>query len=260
MKHNFIEIYLNWLKENMFGKQVDDFYEITTPFLDRHNDCIQIYAKKENDNIFITDDGYILIDLKMSGIDLTDNRKKLIEKIINGYGVQALNEELFIQSSLKNCGLKMHTLIQAILSINDLYLTSKSTVASLFYEIVSDFLKENHIRCSRNIETIGGSGFRHKFDFMIPGIPGNENAPEIFMKTVNSPSIENSKSVIFQWEDTMEKRKTEIEKDLKSEMIVFLNDAERNIPSKIMEGYKKYGITAVPWKKKDSIIPKLKSA
>ena len=58
----------------------------------------------------------------------------------------------------------------------------------------------------------------------------------------------------------MEKRKTEIEKDLKSEMIVFLNDAERNIPSKIMEGYKKYGITAVPWKKKDSIIPKLKSA
>jgi len=260
MKHDFIEIYLNWLKENMFGKQIDDFYEITTPFLDRHNDCIQIYAKEENNNVFLTDDGYTLNDHMMCGIDLTDKRKKIIEKIVRGYGIQVSEEELFIHASLKDFAMRMNDLIQSILSINDIFLTSKSTVVSLFSEIVFDFLKQNKIKCSPNIEMQGDSGFTHKFDFMISGIPGEKNAPEIFMKAINNPTFDNSKSVIFQWQDTMKKRKEQMEKDLNSEMIVFLNDTERKVSSKIIEGYETYGITAVPWKKRDSIIPKLKIA
>ena len=123
MEHDFIEIYLKWIKENMIGKKIGDFYEITTPFLDRHNDCIQIYAKEEDGNIFITDDGYTVDDLIASGCDLTDKRKKLIERIVRGYGIHfAKNHELFVNTSIDEFAIKKHALIQAILSVNDIYI------------------------------------------------------------------------------------------------------------------------------------------
>ena len=41
--------------------------EITTPFVDRHNDSLQIYLFQENGNYVLTDDGYTLSNLEMSG-------------------------------------------------------------------------------------------------------------------------------------------------------------------------------------------------
>lgn len=248
MKYDFIEIYLRWLKENIIGKQIGDFYEITTPFLDRHNDCIQIYAKEENGEVLITDDGYTVDDLISSGCDLTDKRKKLIERIVRGYGVQiSKNRELFVNASIDEFAIKKHALIQAILSVNDLYMTTKSSV-SFFYDEVAKFLDDHDSRYSPNIDITGDTGFVHKFDFLIPG---SKNIPEIFMKAINNPTPENSKSIIFQWEDTKKVRRQN------TEMIVLLNDANKKISSSIMSGYKKYGILPVPWKNRDTIIQKI---
>ena len=51
MKENEIDVlienYFEWLKDNTSTKLINDTWsEITTPYLDRHNDCLQIYAKK----------------------------------------------------------------------------------------------------------------------------------------------------------------------------------------------------------------------
>ena len=41
-----IESYFKWLKDKTIVKQLsDNWTEITTPYLDRHNDYLQIYAK-----------------------------------------------------------------------------------------------------------------------------------------------------------------------------------------------------------------------
>jgi hypothetical protein len=39
--------YVNWLRQRIKIAEVNDYCEITTPFLDRHNDSLQIYLKKE---------------------------------------------------------------------------------------------------------------------------------------------------------------------------------------------------------------------
>ncbi len=58
-KHN--ENYYRWLNAKTQIKEINSqWVEITTPYLDRHNDCLQIYAKKENDSYLLTDDGYII--------------------------------------------------------------------------------------------------------------------------------------------------------------------------------------------------------
>ena len=41
-------------------KKLENCIEITTPFLDRHNDWIQIFVEQlENGRLYLTDDGYI---------------------------------------------------------------------------------------------------------------------------------------------------------------------------------------------------------
>jgi hypothetical protein len=51
------ENYFKWLKDKTLLKQTQDWIEITTPFLDRHHDYVQIYVKKENNQFILTDDG-----------------------------------------------------------------------------------------------------------------------------------------------------------------------------------------------------------
>lgn len=72
-----MEIYLQWLRDNTVLTQVNDTWgKMSTPFLDRHNDCLEVYVRHEGDQIILTDDSYILDDLKMSGFNLNTARRK----------------------------------------------------------------------------------------------------------------------------------------------------------------------------------------
>ena len=55
-----LDRYSVWLKDRTILREVGDFIEITTPYLDRHNDYLQIYAKRANGGFMLTDDGYVL--------------------------------------------------------------------------------------------------------------------------------------------------------------------------------------------------------
>ncbi|MGC2601526.1 MAG: DUF1828 domain-containing protein, partial [Rhodomicrobium sp.] len=56
-----VDRYRSWLKDRTKLKSVhSDWVEITTPFLDRHNDYIQLYVKKENGGYRLTDDGHTI--------------------------------------------------------------------------------------------------------------------------------------------------------------------------------------------------------
>lgn len=68
--------YTDWLRSKIALRQVDDWVEITTPYLDRHNDYLQIYAQKQNGSYILTDDGYIINDLHQSGCTLDTPKEK----------------------------------------------------------------------------------------------------------------------------------------------------------------------------------------
>ena len=64
---SLMDQYIEWLRGKTSLRQVDDWIQITTPYLDRHNDYLQIYARRNNGCYVLTDDGYILSDLERSG-------------------------------------------------------------------------------------------------------------------------------------------------------------------------------------------------
>src|SRR6267154_2736403 len=105
-----------WLRDKTVLKELDDqWMEITTPYLDRHNDCLQIYLKSDGNGYCLTDDGYILADLVSSGYNLdTPKRKELLKAALVGFGVHLEDNQLIIHASAENFALKKHNLIQAM--------------------------------------------------------------------------------------------------------------------------------------------------
>lgn len=128
---NLLDTYYVWLKDQTAWRQINTWVEITTPYLDRNNDYIQIYLKKTNDGFFLTDSGYTIAGLLEEGCALdSPKRQKLLKTTLNRYDVTEEDGNLQVKGTTDNFALKKHFLIQAILSINDMfYLTAPTKPA-----------------------------------------------------------------------------------------------------------------------------------
>jgi len=238
-----IEQYSIWLRDRITIADINGICEITTPFLDRHNDRLQIYVESRSSGLRLTDDGYIIGDLLASGCNLeSPSRKKILDTIINGYGVSLKDGEIYVEAQESDFPRKKHLLIQAMLSVNDLFFLSKAKVASLFSEDVRKYLEDNDVRYTENISFTGKSGFAHKFDYVIPK---SREKPERVIKAINNPSRETASSLLFAWTDTKETR------PLDSQMYAILNDEERSISPEITTSLEYYMIKPIPWSQRD---------
>jgi len=52
--------YIGWLKQGLRVSELERCCQISTPFLDRHNDEIEIYVEKRNGGIVLSEDGYTI--------------------------------------------------------------------------------------------------------------------------------------------------------------------------------------------------------
>jgi len=49
-----VEAYVSWLRKGISSDKLEEACELTTPFLDRHNDHLQIYAVKHDGKIVLS--------------------------------------------------------------------------------------------------------------------------------------------------------------------------------------------------------------
>lgn len=247
--NQLLENYLSWLKDTTTLRQVEEWVEITTPYLDRHNDYLQIYIKRQNGNYLLTDDGYILGDLERSGCKLdTPKRLALLTMTLNGFGVQQANGELTIRASQDNFAQKKHNLIQAMLAINDLFYLAMPTVASVFLEDVIAWLDLHDIRYTPKAKFTGRSGLDHLFDFVIPK---SRSQPERILQAVNRPARDTAQTMVFSWIDTKEVRSPD------SKAYAILNNAEHAISGEVLDIFRNYEVTPVSWSTRDMIVEEL---
>lgn len=243
------EEYLLWLKEKTQFRQIDQFVEITTPFLDRHNDYIQIYAKKNSNYFLLTDDGFTIDDLEQSGCLLqTPKRQDLLKMTLNGFGIRLNDKKLEVQVTSENFSLRKHNLIQAILAINDLFYLAKPMISSLFYEDVVAWLDLYSIRYTPKIKFTGKTGFDHLFDFVIPK---SRLQPERILHTITKPDRETAQSLAFAWIDTKEVRPPD------SKAYAMLNDSEQSIAPTVIEALRNYDVKPVTWSRREDILEEL---
>jgi len=245
--NSLIDEYLRFLKSNIDAREIDKegWVEITTPFLDRHNDYLQIYVKRENGSLFLTDGGWTVSDLVLSGLNLTSRRKDLIRIMVRGAGVQFNEEtyELYTRASVRDFPEKKHRLLQAMLSVDDLFVLTPGRVKSFFFEDVRSYLEANGIRFVPSVIIAGRTQFNHRFDFVIPY---SESKPERLIKLLNNPTRQKVELIIFAYQDIREAGTREFQG------IVMMNDMGREIKTEIIEALTNYDVLPILWSERDT--------
>ena len=244
-----IEAYVSWLREAFSTERLKDACELTTPFLDRHNDHLQIFAFDRDGKIVLSDDGYILSDLRASGVDLnTPKRQAVFESVLSGFGVRREGDQLLVEASQRNVGQRLHSLVQAMIGIDDMFVMARPRVATFFWEDVRAFLDEHEVRYSARVKIAGRSGFDHAIDFLIPK---SRKRPERFVQVINAPNKNTIGACLFVLGDTREARRDG------SEAYVFLNDQDRKVGDDVIEALEAYEVTSALWSQREKYVEAL---
>ncbi len=243
--------YIGWLKDKTTLRQIDDqWVEITTPHLDRHNDYLQLYVRANpKGGLTLSDAGNTIDDLTLSGCELkTPKRQDLLRMTLNGFGVKAEHDELTVQANSDSFALQKHNLVQAMLAVNDMFYLSKPTVSSLFLEDVTSWLEDNEVRYTPRVKFTGRTGYDHMFDFVIPK---SKKKPERILQSINRPTRDKAEALVFAWMDTRETR------DVSSLAYAMLNDAEKRPSTAVFEALRNYDIHPVLWSEREDALADL---
>jgi hypothetical protein len=241
-----LDKYAQWVRDKTVLREVgDEYLEITTPYLDRHNDYIQIYVRRDNGGFELTDGGDIIEDLRSSGCDLeTKKRKDLLTAALAGFGVQREGDQLIVKANVNTFALRKHNLVQAMLAVNDLFYLAVPVVASLFLEDVAAWLELHDIRFTPRVKFTGKTGYDHHFDFVVPA---SRRAPERLLRAVSRPSRDIAEAMAFAWIDTKEVRSPN------SKFYAFLNDEERLPSTTVLDALRNYEIVPVAWSERETV-------
>lgn len=244
-----LEDYWSWLRERMLTREIGSWTEITTPYLDRHNDYIQIYGKSQEGRISLTDGGETVQDLIQGGFNFkSDKRQQILKFILAGFQVEMRGDELIVEANEKNFALKKHNLIQAILSLNDMFFLAAPTVESLFFEDVARWLDESNVRYTERVKFPGHSGFDYVFDFVIPK---SRAEPERILRAINNPTKTTAQNYILAWVDTRENRPKN------SVALAMLNDNDKVISEDVADAFKAYDIVPINWTNRNAVLESL---
>ena len=245
-----IEEYAEWIKNNSFVRNISDgkYCAITTPFMDRHNDHIDIYiTKTESGSYLLTDDGDTISDLMITGtFPNTPKRRQIINTTLNGFGVSTDGDASFVEvQGTGDLPKKKHNLIQAILAINDMYMMSQENTYSFFKEDVSTFFNARNINFVPDIKISGKTGYDHNIDFVLPK---TAKSPERLIKTINKATKDQVLAIVFAFSDISAVR------NIEGEQIVMFNDECSNISTDAEKALNQYEIKYVPWSKRNEYV------
>ena len=232
---NFLNNFVSEVKLN------DKVTRITTPFLDSNNDLIEIFIEsKGSDSYYLTDDGITLFDLSMKGVNFDSNSKRLekLNKILSDHGVAMESNSVYTVSNRKDLPLKLYFLSQAIQKVSDLYVLNRPSIINIFNDDVKEYFDNNDIRYTEDIVLMGKSNLGTKYDFIIPK---SKNAPDRLIQTCNSIELGHTRTLLFGWLDTVDKRNDN------SKLYIIYNDDIRNTTAEIEDALKNYGAMSIPW-------------
>jgi hypothetical protein len=238
-----IDAYTNWLKSEITTAAFGEYTELTTPYLDRFNDYLQIYAKQNTDGtLTLTDDGYIIGNLISSGMTFKtgSNRQRILASIASKFNVSIVREEITTIANARNFPQKKHMMVQAMLAIDDLFVVSPDSVKNLFLEDIETFFIANDIFYSLDFSLLGKTGTVYTYDFHLQR---TKNKPERFCRGFNKLNMSKRDLTLFNWMDTQEKRGST------SELIVIYND-ENAVSDDVLTGFYNYDIKTVPFSKR----------
>ena len=241
--------YAKWLFNDTKVEAIGEVCVITTPFVDHHRDLLQIYVRRTDSGLLISDDGYVIRDLRINGMELTERRGQALSGIVRTLGVERQGDELHISTPVEKYPQAKHSLIQAMLAVGDLIHLAQPTVVALFKEDVRLYLQSKDIRFVADVKLTGSSGLNHSFDFVVGA---SQRHPERYIRAINSPSKENVVELLFSWQDLRDVRPAN------ASAYAILNDQEKSLSRTLLDALDRYRIAVIPWSDRETQVQTLR--
>lgn len=230
---SLVDGYYAFLKDNTVI-QTDansGWSQISTPLLNTFNDAIDLYAKRQNGHIVLSDDGETLRNLELCGVSInrSTKRKQLLQQVLLNYGIKQENgsQELTVEADTNNFSQKKFNLLSAIVDINNLALLSKHNVSSAFAEDIEAYLDEQQIIYTPHFISRGSTGLEFTFDFQIAS-----KDTELVIKAFNTVNSMNLPHFLFAWEDIKKVRQQQVKKKVVS--LAILNDESKEVKTEYL--------------------------
>lgn len=246
--------YFNWLKQSYKFSELDSSVEITTPFRNQINNYIRIYVDfLPDDSIILSDDGLTLNELDMSNINTnTKARNRIIQSILNQFNLTLKKGKIIAHVKNEGFAQSKHNLIQGILKIYDLTITSRNNVSSLFYEDVFNFLYEEEIGGTAEVSVAGESGIKYSIDYILPG---TKSKPEKLINFANNLDFNKVTNDVYMYRDVKTNRPSR--NNLLPRMLVIANDIDHPVNDKARQAAEHENLSILYWSDKEKIISSL---
>jgi len=246
-----VDDYFKWLKEKYRLKYIKETVELETPFKNHINDLIRIYIDPiENNRFRISDGGHTLNELDMMLIDLNnETRRRIISYTLKQFNLSLSDEVIYVDVDKYNFAQRKHDLLQGILKIYDLTMTTKSNVTNLFIEEVMTYLHEHEIYGSYNQSVTGASGINYKINLIINP---RKNKPEILVDFVNDLNFNMFATDVFKYKDVIHERFHP--EGIKPKYKIIANDVGNKISEKVLLAAKSERIEILRWSHKDEVL------
>lgn len=245
-----IDDYYKWLRTqtHLIDEKETGWTAISTPYTGIFNDGIEIYCRKQNGNWILTDGGDSLKLLEEVGVSVSRSkkRKRILQRIINNYGVNLDDDELTVEATNNNFIQKKHYLLQALLEVHELEQLAEHTVKSLFKEDVEAYLNENEILYTKDVKFTGFNGLDYHFDFQVP-----KREKEYVLKAANSLQKNTISSFVYSWQNVKKLRERNISKPFDAALI--LNDVEHEPKIDLLEALKVEDVEIYYWSGKERL-------
>jgi hypothetical protein len=215
---------------------------ISTPFVGAFNDTLDIYIKKSNGTIILSDDGDTLKNLDLQGVSTIHSakRKSMLESVLLTYGISFVDDEFTVEATESNFAQKKHNFIMAISEINDMYMLSKQSISSIFKDDVRDFLDEQEITYTPQFISKGQTGLEFTFDFQIA-----YKTKEIVIKSFNSLNKINVPNFLFTWDDIKPVRQQVSHKTIVG--VALINDTDREVSTEYLDALRSKDANYILW-------------
>ncbi len=240
-----IKQYHNWMSESTTLRTIENAVEITTPFLDRHNDMMQVYAELSGDEIILTDDGYTIDDLEFCGLTVDSVRcKNLMQLNLNGFGVKREGSDLVTRATAKDFAVKLHNLLQAMIAVDDLYyIATPSKAKHRFDTDIGTWLNTFKIQFDAK-KFKGRSGYYVDYKYVIPP---SDNMPHRILIGINDPRRDAVEQAAFRWLDIHESRPRD------AQLYPILNDTQHDSVLNEMNAFRNLEINPVLWSQREAV-------
>ncbi len=177
---------------------------------------------------------------------------ELIQNILNQFNLKLYNDEIIADVTNESFAQSKHNLLQGILKIYDLTLTSKSNVSNLFYEDVFNFLYDEEIVGSAKVSVAGESGIKYSIDYILPG---TKSKPEKLINFANNLDFNKVTNEVYMYRDVKSNRPSK--NNLMPNMIIIANDIDHPVNDKARQAAEHEDLSILYWSDKENIISTL---